>query len=102
MENKNLKGSLQFLSIKKGGKKTAIHSESRLKLTFEDSSETFFNVVVNFAEVELALPGEHVVAQITFAGNQNLPKDLYAGMSFKIFDLTKHIGQGTIIEMAAS
>ncbi len=100
MVDKNFRGSLQFLTKKEGGKKTAIHSESRLKLAFDDDKTTF-NVVANFIEEVLVLPGEHVVSEILFAGNQSLPTDLYAGMSFEVFELTKHIGRGTIIEMTA-
>lgn len=99
MKTNNFKGSLQFLTKKDGGKKTEIHSGCRLKLTFEDA-ELKYNIVANFVEVELVLPGEHVVSEITFAGNQSLPEDLYAGMSFEIFELTKKIGRGTIVEMS--
>ncbi|WP_271855370.1 hypothetical protein [Patiriisocius marinus] len=101
METTNFKGSIQFFPRKTDGRQIEIHTESRLKLAFSEPVETTYNVVVNFIDVALALPGEHVVSQITFAGNQTLPNDLYAGMSFEVFELTKHIGKGTIIEIKA-
>lgn len=99
MESANFKGAIQFFKRKEGEREIEIHTESRLKLAFSEPIETTYNVVVNFIDVDLALPGEHVVSHITFAGNQTLPSNLYAGMSFEVFELTKHIGKGTIVEI---
>lgn len=95
---KKFKGSLHFSKKKEDNKEVAFHTECRLKISFEDS-EVKLNVIASFMEVELALPGEQVVSQIIFADNQLLPNNLYAGMSYSIFDLTAPVGQGTIINL---
>lgn len=93
------KASLQFLNIKEGGLKTALHTDCRLKLVFEDANEVYYNAISQFIDVNLVLPGEHTTAFITIAKNQPFPNALYAGMSFKVFELTKYIGSGTIIHL---